>query len=222
MTAVPDIDRFGMTIARDARRDDRDDRAAPVVTEAFWGYRIAGRRAPIWLIGMQGLCWLTGVVLGMAAIGIWAVPGAGVGSGFVAFKLGASVPLGALAALLLWHASRGTAMGVEVDLRLGEVRAVLSNRAGRSAVLARHGFDAVADVALDRVAGRADGAMLSLRLRASGGALVVATGPELMLAGLQERLGRDLMVGQRKRVAEVVESAATTTAPAAAMEPAAA
>jgi hypothetical protein len=212
MTAVPDIEHFRVT---EAQSGWMHGRAVARVTEAFWGYRIAGRRAPIWLVGMQGLCWLTGIVLGVAAIGIWAVPGAGTGAGFLGFKLGASVPLGALAVLLLWHASRGTALGVEVDLRMGEVREVLSNRAGRSAVLSRHGFDAVSGVTLERRAGRGDVAVLVLRLREGAEALVVARGSEVMLAGLLERLGRDLMVGRRKRVADVIESAGGGAAPSA-------
>jgi hypothetical protein len=176
------------------------------VTEAFWGYRVAGRRAPVWLVGLQGLCWIAGLGFGLVAIGIWVAPGAGAGSDLLAFRLGASVPLAALAALLLAHASRGTTLAVEVDLRLGEVREVLSSRTGRSGILTRHGFDAVAGVTLDRVPGQGDTAVLALRLRAGDERLVVARGPELMLAALQERLGRDLMVGRRRRLAEVIES----------------
>jgi hypothetical protein len=205
MTAVPDLDQFRLkALPGRARARGR----APVVTDAFWGYRIAGRRAPVWLVGLQGLCWIAGLAFGLVAVGIWVAPGASAGSDLLAFKLGASVPLAALAALLLVHASRGTTLAVEVDLRLGEVREVLSSRTGRSGVMARHGFDAVAGVTLERLPGHGDTAALALRLREGDARLVVARGPELMLAGLQDRLGRDLMVGQRKRLAEVMASVA--------------
>lgn len=204
MTAVPDFDQFQVPMLTGLLRRER---ATFAMTETYWGYRIDGRRAPLWLIGAQGLCWVVGVILVVAAIGMWAVPGAGSGAGLVAFKLGASVPMGAVAALLLWHSSRGTMLGIEVDLRLGEVREVLSNRAGRTAVLARWGFDAIGGVHMDRTSGQPGEAEVVLRYRNTSQVLRVAAGSEGALAGLRDRLGRDLMVGRRKRVAEVAAAA---------------
>lgn len=199
MTAVPDVDVFGVpAVAGWFRREP----STVAVDETYWGYRIEGLRAPLWLVGVQGLCWIAGVVLTVAALGLWAVPGAG-GASLVAFKLGASVPMAGVAALLLWHSSRGTRMGVEVDLRLGEVREVLSNRAGRTAVLARYGFDAIGGVHLLRGTGRSGAATLVLRYRNTSQVLRVAVGQEAALTGLRDRLGRDLMVGQRRRVIDV-------------------
>lgn len=203
MTAVPDVDQFRVTVVPGATRR----RGGPAVTETFWGYRIAGRQAPMWLVGLQGLWWTLGLGFGLVAIGIWVAPGAGSGAGLLAFKLGASVPLAALAALLLAHAGRGTTLAVEVDLRLGEVREVITSRTGRAAVLARHGFDAVAEVTLARMAGGGDAAMLVLRLREDGERVPVARGSALLLTGLQERLERDLMLGRRARLVGMVEAA---------------
>ncbi len=104
MTAVPDFDVLGAPVVAGWLRRERPVAA---VTETYWGYRVEGLRAPLWLVGMQGLCWILGVVLTVAAIGIWAVPGASTGASLVAFKLGASVPMAGVAALLLWHSSRG-------------------------------------------------------------------------------------------------------------------
>lgn len=201
MTAVPDIHVFDAPVERGLLRRDRP---VATMTETYWGYRIDGGQAPVWLIGLQGLCWVAGVILGIAAIGIWALPGA---NGLVGFKLGASIPLGAVAALLLWHSSTGTVMGVEVDMRMGEVREVLSNRAGRTTVLARWGFDAIGGVDIDTVAGQKGVAELVLRYRDAPQVLRVAKGPERALVGLRDRLGRDLMVGRGGHVAEVVAAA---------------
>jgi hypothetical protein len=202
MTAVPDFHVFDAPRARGWLRRDRP---VATMTETYWGYRIDGRQAPVWMIGLQWLCWIVGVILVVAAVGIWAVPGS---SGLLAFKLGASVPLGAVAALLLWHSSGGTVMGIEVDLRLGEVREVLSNRAGRTTVLSRWGFDAIGGVYIDPVAGRPGVAELVLGYRDASQVLRVAKGPEVALVGLGERLGRDLMVGRRSDGAEAVAEAA--------------
>ncbi len=106
-------------------------------------------------------------------------------------------------------------IGVEVDLRLGEVREVLSNRAGRTAVLSRYGFDAIGGVHLMRSGmGRSDASTLVLRYRNTSQVLRVAAGPEAALFGLRDRLGRDLMVGRHRR-AIVVADAATEVAAAA-------
>ncbi len=208
MTAVPDFDVFDApVVAGWFRRGPRET----VVTETYWGYRVEGLRAPLWLVGVQGLCWIVGVVLTVVALGLWAVPGAGGAASLVAFKLGASVPMLGVAALLLWHSSRGTRMGVEVDLRLGEVREVLSNRAGRTTVLARYGFDAIGGVHLVRGNGTST---LVLRYRNTAQVLRVAVGYEAELAGLRDRLGRDLMVGRRRRVIEVAEVAEAMAAAA--------
>ena len=136
------------------------------------------------------------------AIGLWIAPEASGGIGVVSFKLGASVLFASLAALLLWHSSRGTILAVEVDHRLGEVREVLCNRAGRATVLSRYGFDAVAGIVTqDMGAGRA---MLALRLRDTDEVLLVAEGPAQGLAGLSERMAADLMLAQA--VPEVTEA----------------
>jgi hypothetical protein len=218
MTAVPDFDQFRLPVPT---RLWRRERPVYEFTETYWGYRIDGRRAPAWLIGFQVLCWGLGVALVIASVGIWVVPGSDAAGGLVAFKLGASVPMAAVAALLLWQSSRGTMVGVEVDLRLGEVREVLSNRAGRTAVMARYGFDAIGGVSLDRNAVRGGGAQLVLRYRGTAQVLAVAQGPEIALAGLRDRLGRDLMVGRRKR-AEVEQTVAPAADTADATEVAAA
>lgn len=204
MTAFPDFEMMRLPGVA-----DWTSRQAPAfrVTNTYWGYRVDGRRAPLWLIGMQGVCWVMGVVMIAAAIGLWAVPGSDGGTGVMAFKLGASVPLAGIATLLLWHSSRGATMGIEVDLRLGEVREVLSNRAGRTAVLARYGFDAIGGVHLDRTVGRGEAVDLVLRYRNTAQVLRVARGLEDEVVHLRDRLGRDLMVGRRKRVAEVAEAA---------------
>lgn len=199
MTAVVDVPVFQGAASK--RREPRVE-GTVAVSATYWGYRVHGRRTSVRLVGLQAMCWALGVAMVAVAIGLWIAPEASGGIGVVSFKLGASVLFASLAALLLWHSSRGTILAVEVDHRLGEVREVLCNRAGRATVLSRYGFDAVAGIVTqDMGAGRA---MLALRLRDTDEVLLVAEGPAQGLAGLSERMAADLMLAQA--VPEVTEA----------------
>lgn len=191
MTAVVDVPMFQGAAA--PRREARVE-GTIAVRSTYWGYRIHGRRTSVRLVGLQAVCWALGVAMVAVAIGIWVAPQAAGGVGVVSFKLGASVLFASLAALLLWHSSRGTILAVEVDHRLGEVREVLCNRAGRATVLSRHGFDAVSDILTQETG--ADRMMLALRLRDTDEVLLVAEGPAQEIDGLSARIGGDLMVRQ--------------------------
>jgi hypothetical protein len=189
MTAVVDVPVFQGAAA--TRRDARDEGTLAVRT-TYWGYRIHGRRTSVRLVGLQAVCWALGVAMVAVAIGIWVAPQAAGSVGVISFKLGASVLFASLSALLLWHSSRGTILAVEVDHRLGEVREVLCNRAGRATVLSRYGFDAVAGIMTQETA--AGRAMLALRLRDTDEVLLVAEGSAQALDGLAERIAQDLML----------------------------
>lgn len=170
------------------------------VEEAAWGCRVCPRagRPPILRLA-QGAA----LVAGAAALGAglllagpalgglpdllrdagWLVPpGAG-------WDLRAGLGALAAAALLLWLATRGASVELQVDRRRREVRLVVPNLVGRPRLLAAHGFDAVAGLRV-APAGRHFAALV---IDARGGRpLPVASGTRADLAPLRRRLERDL------------------------------
>ena len=94
------------------------------------------------------------------------------------------------AALLLWFATRGSTVELQVDLLRGELREAVRHRAGRPTVLGRHGLDSGATLSIHRGAGAAS---LILRFGPERPGLCIARGPEGALLALRRRLEEDLL-----------------------------
>lgn len=168
------------------------------VQEAYWGYTIRTQNAPrLSILMLQAGAMLTGAACLAAAIGLQVLPQAIVAANDPLFKDVASVLFAAVAALLLWFASRGTTPELQVDTTLGEVREVVRNRAGKATLLGRYGFDAIGGVFLDRQVGPKNEATLVLRYQNTAQTLHVASGPIAPLEMLRDRLGRDLILSGR-------------------------
>ena len=161
------------------------------VEDVYWGYIVRDRsRAPVGLILGQVVAVVAGLGLIALAAGLWSTPAAG--QTVLGMRIAATVVLLGLAALFGWFASRGTQSELQVDLRQGEVREVVRNRAGSPTLLARYGFDALGGVFIQRgqVGGRA---CLTVRIGNTAQLLPVAVGHEAHLAPLRDRIGRDLL-----------------------------
>ena len=157
--------------------------------EAYWGYRIVPQgRLPLVPVLLQSVAMITGATFFAAA----AVLALLAGPSEMMFRVPVIVVLGALGIALMWFASRGTAIQIEVDTINGEVREVVRNRTGAVTVLARYGFDCIGSVFIVRPEGR--GPTLVLRYRNTARTLTVASGHEAALARLRDRVGRDLIV----------------------------
>ncbi|MCA1776136.1 MAG: hypothetical protein LC676_11150 [Loktanella sp.] len=193
MTDIAHFQRGGAT-----RRRGRAAGPSFWVNETFWGYvvRAEGRPSPVVLV-TQALSMLIAAAMIVVAFGLWLSPASFVESSDLVFRGVASVTLVATAAVLLWHASRGTKVELQVDLNMAEVREVVNNRAGRATLLGRHGFDAIGGVFIDRSRGRG-ASTLCLRYRNTSQMLFVASGDDADLEGLCGRLGRDLVLDRRK------------------------
>lgn len=170
------------------------DRAAPppafAVEEAYWGYAVRPADAGSWPLRLaQGLAWLGGIGLVVLAAGL--LMGPAVDPALDAMRQGLGAVAAAAAALLLWFASRGSVVELQVDLARGELREAVRNRAGHPTVLGRHGLDAVAALEMDRGPGRS--ATLSLRLQGSDRRIPVASGPVADLGALLRRLQADIL-----------------------------
>ena len=176
-----------------------DPASAYRVDETYWGYIIRPVSDPSRLLAAsQAASWLVGISCLVAALGLWMMPSMAFGGGVLEMRLGATAMVLSVAAFCLWYASRGSDLEIQIDTRLGELREVVRNRAGRSSLLGRHGFDAIGAVFVDMNdgAGGVTGGHGSLVLRHLGTShlLQVATGPMMQLGPLRDRLGRDLML----------------------------
>ena len=168
------------------------------VDETYWGYIIRkGSSGATPMMVLQGMSMFLGASFAAAALGLILVPDALMGSIDMVMRGGAAVLFGAIAAYLLWFASRGTQSELQIDNSLGEVREVVRNRAGRSTLIGRYGFDAIGGVFLDRAASKTGDPVLMLRYRNTAQTLPVATAPEEELEKLRNRLGRDLMIDRQ-------------------------
>lgn len=193
MTAI--VKNAGLGPRRVAAEAGETERFA--VAEIWWGYVVRSTEGPSpLLVLLQAVASLLGAAAAAAAVGLWAL---GSAPGLMAMKLGASVVLGSIAALLLWFASRGERAEFHVDTSLGEVREVVRNRAGRPTLLSRQGFATLTAVELVP-AGLWRGIGLSwlVLTTAAGDEVTLVRGAEPDLRRLAERLSRDIERGSRK------------------------
>ncbi|SFL02289.1 hypothetical protein SAMN04488004_106116 [Loktanella salsilacus] len=190
MTDMPDTSRTVSVASR------RVKPAEMVVTgfalqEAYWGYRVTLEGAPpLRLVIMQSIAMLGGAALIAASV---ALMFASRSTDFV-FMIPAIMLILAAGTTLMWFASRGTMINIEVDSMAGEVREVVRNRTGGMSVISRYGFDCVGSVFIQRPT--AGTATLMLRYRNTARTLAVASGSESDLARLRDRMGRDLIVSR--------------------------
>lgn len=172
------------------------------VEDFHWGYAIRNvGQAPILMVLAQTVCWIAAIPLLVLSIGLWIMPGGAVPL-LDGFRIGVTVVLASISASLFWFASRGLESEIQVDLKRGEVREVARNRAGRTSLFARHGFDTIGGVFIDRhslreALPRGHG-MLVIRLGNTAQVLPVASGEVERLEPLRDRLGRDLVVRPRR------------------------
>lgn len=194
------IDSAGLGVAGGKRRQAPAVPRAGLlgVEETHWGYVVRDPSGvSVGLVVAQAICWVFGISAVVAALCVWIFAGEASDAGTIALRWGATVIALAFAALALWYASRGIETEIQVDTRLGELREVTRNRAGRPTAHGRHGFDSIGGVFIDRQ-GRRDMAggsgVLVLRLGNSAQLVAVAAGPVSELEPLRDRMGRDLVV----------------------------
>lgn len=179
-----------------AARTERAPSQRPYTTEeTHWGYIVrATASAGRGIVVAQTMATVIGAIFLAAAIGLWLVPAAMFGTDAMFMRFFATVVFAALAAMLLWYASRGVKSEVQIDNSRGEIREVIRNKAGNQTLVGKYGFDAVSGVFLED---GADDDMFDLTLRycSSGGSLVLASGREAHLTQLHDRIKRDVLIG---------------------------
>jgi len=164
------------------------------VHEMFWGYVInsplADRR---WEEFGQTASWIAGMAFLVAAVGLWLIPGGSADQGVMMMKLGLSMVLGGIGSLLVWYAGRGVRTEIQVDTKIGEIREIVRNSAGRTSLVGRYRFDVIGGVFLDRTHAEKGEAALLLRYLNPPKLMLVAVAPVEHLEPLRNRLGRDLL-----------------------------
>jgi hypothetical protein len=163
------------------------------IEDTFWGYQIQSGRAPaLSLVMAQSFSYFFGACFMIAAVSIVAVPILFSGGGVGAIRVVASVLFAAAAFYLLWFASRGSQTEIHVDTSVGEIRQVISNRAGKPTTVGTYGFDAIGGVHI--IDGQSPMSLLVLQYRDTERQVSVAEGLEAQLIPLRDRLAQDLMV----------------------------
>ncbi len=176
-------------------RRKADSRAGYRLEDSHWGYCVVPLGPPpVLLVLTQIAALLSGAVFLAAAVAtaVLADPSD------LAFRVPVIFVAFALGVGLMWFASRGSQIHIEVDTKTAEVREVIRNRTGACTVMARYGFDSIGSVFLVRPKGHLP--TLMLRFKASARQLPVAIGTEADLTKLRDRLGRDLILRSRHDV----------------------
>lgn len=159
--------------------------------EQFWGYRVVPNgRASLGLIAVQVTAMICSAAFLAAALMLGVMSPM---SGLLLRLPLIFVALG-LGFALMWFASRGNHIQIEVDTTNGEVREIVRNRTGATTVVTRHGFDSIGNVFIARSGNTAP--VLTLRCRHSARHMTVAVGTEDDLASLRDRMGRDMILSR--------------------------
>lgn len=156
------------------------------------GYVIRGALPlPYGVVVGQVLSYMFGVVFAVATLGILLLPVLFFAGELTAMRWGSAGLFGALAAYLLWFASRGTRAEVEVDLDAGLIREVVPHRGGAPTVVSSLTISGLGGVFREEAdaAGQYD---LVLRSPLADQSLWVARGAVGQLAPLEARLCADL------------------------------
>lgn len=177
--------------------------ASMALDETYWGYIIRDmRRSDSMLVAMQLAAGAMAAAFAVATIGLWAMPSMAFTGAAIMSKAILSAFFLGMAGVLAWYATRGCRSELQVDLRLGEVREVVRNRAGRATLIGRYGFDSIGGAFLDNAKSAKGTATLKIRYRNTTRTIEVARGPLARIEALRDRLGRDLLadpMNARKR-----------------------
>lgn len=166
------------------------------VDETYWGYTVASNDKPTLLLQIkQFAAMILGAAFVAGSLGLLAVPDFMAGDTSFAFRALIAVLFAGVASFLIWYASRGTQVEMQVDTSKGEIRETVRNRAGRSTRIGTYGFDAIGGVYIDRSDLNPGNAALVLRFGNTSQKAVVAKGTVSQLEKLKDRLGQDLIIG---------------------------
>jgi hypothetical protein len=177
----------------DSRQTPVGADAGPVLDESHWGYAIRDRNAANGLrCAATAGSRFAGIILLMAALGLWVLPDTAHSSELLTMKLAAMVMFTVVGGALFWAGRAPRHLEFHVDRLRGELRIGRRDLRGGFRLASLLRFEDVASVYLLRSKDRSQPTRLFLRLAAGDGAIEVASGAEEGLELLRLRLTRDL------------------------------
>lgn len=140
-------------------------RAAPIVSETYWGYVIRPsepflERAAL----VEMMATFSGILILFSAYGQWLLPGADLSAALIPLKMVTTVIFALLGATLVWIGRMGMVQELHVDRGRQELRLVQRNRQGRGQLVAQIPFADVTTVLIGAPRLPVAHARLSLRL----------------------------------------------------------
>lgn len=167
---------------------------APLLSEAYWGITVkSSAEIPVWIQVSQAASMVFGAGFAAATLGIWGLPSAAVQVDSFFMRTGLSIFFAVMGFLLISYANRGVASDLQFDFGLGEVREVITNRSGRSVLMAHFGLDAFVGLKIDRTSGDAGRVGLILEHLDPNQNILVATSTDAEIGKLYGRLERDML-----------------------------
>ncbi|MCI2398650.1 hypothetical protein [Aliiroseovarius subalbicans] len=184
---------------------------APQVCPTYWGYTIsepstAQKRG----LMVELVSKIIGIGFLLATIGMWFLPSSQAGADVAVMKLGLMVLFMMMGAILVWNARKGFIQELQVDLVRRELRVGQRNLQGDYRLSTQLEFHEIGSVYLMRSKDKGAPARLYLRIGNTENALEVATGKEIELEPVRERLAHDLN-GARERDGRTMSQQALRT-----------
>lgn len=183
-------------------------RAAPIVSETYWGYVIRPSEPFLERAAMvEMLAMFSGIIVFLSAYGQWLLPGADFSPALMPLKLVSTVIFAVLGASLIWVARMGMVQELHVDRTKQEIRLVQRNRQGHGRLVAQIAFADVASILISRPRTPWTPARLCIRLNAGGHVDLLPSHPDLLLP-VRDRLIVDMSPRFRARSADEAAVAA--------------
>lgn len=169
------------------------DDDGPELIHTRWGYIITSRDAAK-LAMRTGYLFMryVGIVLVLAAVGLWILPGTSVHGDVIPFKLGVSVLFVILGIVGIWNGVDDRCEETQIDLERREVRRGVRRANGQFVMCSDMALRDAGDLYMVAPSREDSGAVLYLRCARSDRALELAKGPEDLLFPLQRRIAMDL------------------------------
>lgn len=187
------------------REPEETARIVTRVDETYWGYVLRTETKPqASVVLVQALAGLAGLSFFAAAAAFWVLPGAILSGDVAVMKAVASGACICVGLILLWYASAGAQPEIQMDQSRCELRVVTRNSKGHTRLVARHAFEDISAVRVQRDADDEIMGLLLMHLHGSDKIIVAARAPEHQLSVLRRRIARDLKQSKPLRPRPIV------------------
>jgi len=170
-----------------------DRRNAVCLSGTKWGYIIRpGENTLVRAAYGEMAASFVAVLLGMAAYGLWLIPGSSAAADLVPFKIAGTVIFFVMAGMLYLIARRGLCYEVHVDLKRRMLLTARRNRRGRATPVSAVPIAEVESIFLQRAKSSFLRSRLCARIKGESALIELAEGTDEELSPLLQRLTLDL------------------------------